>query len=271
MIDIRISRATFATLASLLLVACSDSRTPTDAAARSAGALRVSVDNSEGNAISLAPKSATVMAGNGVLVRAQVVDAGGQPVAGAKATWASTNPAVATAMALPDSGLVSDHGRAAVRGIAAGTAMIIASYENVADTATITVVPRVDSVPSAPERAREFDLTARVSALVPTGQVVRDSILQRLDPIPGARVTVTLLPLLPGETVPAGVPRITTPTVAGTATADAQGTVRFTKLTGSRFRIDVEAPAGSAWKSASVEMGPPFGGTVHREMILQKQ
>jgi hypothetical protein len=255
----------------MLLASCSDDRSPTDGSARAAGTLRVTVDNSEGSAISLAPRSATVMVGHGVLVRAQVVDASGQPVAGAQASWVSTNPAVATAMALPDSGLRSDHGRAAVRAIGAGTALIIASYDKVADTATITVVPRTDSVPTPPQRAKEFDLTARVTALVATGEVVRDSILQRLDPIPGSRVTVTLLPLLPGETVPAGVTAITTPTVAGTATADAQGRVSFTKLTGSRFRIDVEPPAGSGWKAASVEMGPPFGGAVHREVMLQKQ
>lgn len=89
-----------------------------------AGALRVSVENSQGNAITLAPKSATVMIGNGVFVKEQVVDAGDQRVAGAKASWRSSNTAVAIATPLPDSGLVGDHGRAAVRTIAAGTAML---------------------------------------------------------------------------------------------------------------------------------------------------
>jgi hypothetical protein len=257
----------------LLLAGCNDGTTPTDGSARAPDALRVSLDNSAGTALALAPRSATLMVGHGILLRANIVDAGGQPVAGAKASWRSTNSAVARVTPLADSGLVNDHGRAAVSSIAPGTALIIATYENVADTATITVVPRTDSgatpPPPAPPRASEFDLTVRVHGLVATG-MVGDSILQRLDPIAGAAVTVTLLPPLANDTTPTGGAPITSPTVVGTVVTDAQGNARFTKVTSARYRIAVQPPAGSPWTASSTESAAPYGGTAQNHVVLRK-
>ena len=268
----RVMRTVLAAVAGgMMLAACSNSDSPTDGSARAPDALRISVDNSAGTAIELAPRSATIEMGRGIFLKAQVVDAAGQPVPGAKASWRSTTTAVATVTQLADSGLVSDHGRAAVSSIAAGTALIIASYEDVADTATITVVPRTDSgTPTpTPPRASEFDLTVRVQGLTPTG-TIRDSVLNRIDPIPGATVTVTLLPPLPNDTLPPSATPITTPTLAGTGTTDAQGIVRFTKIPSARYRVAVQPPAGSGWQAASIESGAPYWGPAQNYIWLRK-
>jgi hypothetical protein len=257
----------------MTLAACSDSRSPTDGRAREPEALRITVDNSAGTAIAPTPRSATLEIGRGILLKAQVIDARGEAVAGAKATWRSTNSAVATVTALADSGLVSDNGRAAVSSIAAGTTLIIASYEAVADTATITVARRTDSVttppPPPPPAAPEFDLTVHVRGAVAIG-MVGDSVLQRFDRLAGATVTLTLLPPLPNDSLPSGATPITSPTVVGTATTDAQGTVRFTKITSARYRVAVQPPAGSAWLATTMESGAPFWGNVQNDILLRK-
>lgn len=258
------------TFASLALGACG-SDSPTDGAPRPAGALRLSVDTDRsGNAISLAPKAGTIALGQGLILKAQIVDAAGQPIPGASAEWSSTDNAVARVTKMADSGLVSDHGRAVVTSIATGTAKIVAKYEDVADTATVTIVPRPGGgTPGTPaERAREFDLTVRVQGVLQTN-AAGDS-ASRHQVLPGSTVTVTLLPLRQGDSVATGTTPVTAPTVVGTKTADANGTVVFPKLTVSRYRIEVQPPAGSTWMAATNEYSPPYWGQVANEVWLRR-
>jgi hypothetical protein len=258
--------------AGFAIAACSN-ESPTVVDELPRGTLSISVDNSNGTALSLAPKSATLMVGYGTILKAQIADANGAAIAGAKATWRSTNTAVAVARTLPDSGLAIDNNRAAVAAISAGTAMIIASYENFADTATITVVPRTDTAPATqrPPRPTKFDLTVRVlGAQAIAGNPADSASRPPLVLLPGSKVTVTLLPPRAGDTTTVGTTPVTSPTLAGTATTDASGTVKFTGLSIARFRIDVTPPAGSAWTATSLESGAPYWGTIYQDIWLRK-
>jgi hypothetical protein len=258
------------------LAACGDSATEPDDTPLAAGLVSIATDNSNGTAIAITPRSITLMQGFGTLMRAQVVTANGTIVTGARPSWRSTNTAVATVTPLPDSGVAANSGRAGVAAVGLGTALIIASYEDRADTATVTVIARTDSggtrppgsPPPAPPRAREFELTVRVMG-ISHSTTPPDTIGQR-EALAGARVTLTLLPLAAGDSVPAGVPRVTAPTVAGTLTTDAQGFVKFPKQAVTRYRLTVEPPAGTAWKATTMESGPPYFGEPRNEVWLRK-
>lgn len=254
-----------------VLAACSGS--PTTDLPQKPGALRLSIDNSTGTALSVAPKAATLVYGTGTFLKAQVVDASGQLVVGARASWRSTNPSSAIVAALADSGLASDYGRAVISSIAPGTALIIASYEGLADTAVITIIARTDSIAPVPRpqppRAREFDLTVRVWGTEPSVPAADSA--NRYPRIAGAKVTVTLLPLLPGDSVDAGTFRVTEPTVAGTLVTDVNGQVKFTRLPVTRFQLSVEPPAASPWANATQTAGLPYLGDVFSFVMLQKR
>jgi hypothetical protein len=254
--------------------ACSSDSTPTDGNELPRGALNITVDNSSGTALSLAPKAATLPLGHGTILKAQIVDGDGKPVAGAKAAWRSTNTAVARVTAMADSGLAIDNGRAVVASIGTGTALIIASYESFADTATVTIVPRTDSAPgsSPPPRPTKFDLTVRVWGSTPpiTGNPADSALHPPLTLLPGSIVKVTLLPPRAGDTTSVGTTPITAPTLVGTATTDATGKVTFTGLTVARFRVDVTPPSGTTWNVGSVESGAPYWGTIVQDVWLRK-
>jgi hypothetical protein len=103
-----------------------------------AGACTDSTDTSPINALPgpidgvllLSPTSATISAGQTVVLRAQVLDRLGMPMSDVPITWRSHNDAVAS---------VSDGGE--VHGKAEGHAVIIASARGTSRTATIHVLP----------------------------------------------------------------------------------------------------------------------------------
>lgn len=252
--------------------ACAE-KSPTDGN-ETRGALNITVDNSNGTALALAPKAATLPLGQGIILKAQILDGSGAAIAGATASWRSTNSAVARVTPMADSGLAIDHGRAAVASMGAGTALIIASYETYADTATITVVPRTDSgtVTAPPPRPTKFDLTVRVQGYTPpvTNNPADSALHPPLTPLAGATVKVTLLPPRSGDTTTVGTSPITAPTVVGTATTDAAGRVTFPGLQVARLRVDVTPPAGTPWLASSVESSAPYWGTFQQEVWLKK-
>lgn len=234
-----------------------------------AGAVRLTLDNSAGTAVSLAPKSATLIYGHGILLKANIVDASGAKIPGAKPAWRSTNTAVATATALPDSGLAIDNGRAAISSISAGTAMIIASFEGVADTATITVTARPDSTGgggTGTQRPATFEVIARVRGLVTPG----DSFTRVTENLAGATVVLTRLPLQAGDSMPESFPRTAAPTVVGTLTADSYGVVRFPATQVSRYRLTITPPAGANWAGTTVESGPPWSQYAYHDILLRR-
>ncbi|MES2521319.1 MAG: hypothetical protein V4617_01380 [Gemmatimonadota bacterium] len=271
---IRMNRLALLTMGAVALSACG-SDSPTNGNVKSPGTVSISLDNSSGTALSLAPRSATLMQGFGILLQARVLDANGQPIASARPTWRSTNTAVFTVGALPDSGLLIDNNRAAVAAVGQGTALAIATYENLADTTTITVVPRTGGNGGGgtppPPRAQQFDLTLRVVGLVvTTASTPGDSGTRTLQALPGSSVTLTLLPSTQGDSVATGVTPVTTPTVFGTATTDANGVARFTAVPAMRYRIAVQAPAASGWISQTQDASPPYWGAITREVMLRK-
>jgi hypothetical protein len=87
--------------------------------------------------ISVAPKSATLSIGATLQLSALVHDHQGQPVSGRAVVWSSNVSAIAS---VDPGGLV--------RALAAGTSMVIAISEGMADTALMTVTPFIghDSV-----------------------------------------------------------------------------------------------------------------------------
>jgi hypothetical protein len=162
-----------------------------------------------------------------------------------------------------------------VAGVAPGQAYVIASYANLADTTIITVVPRPDSTgqtppppPPAPApRPTTFDATITVLGFVPGADTsVTGSTL-----VPGAIVTLTLLPPMAGDTLPTGITPVTTPIMFGTVTVNAQSQARFSAVPQSRFRIDVVTSADSPWQGASHTSGPPIVATYGRLVTLQKR
>lgn len=232
--------------------------------------LSVAVEKVEGSAVEVAPKSATLPYGTGLFLKAQIRDGAGALVPGARATWRTTNAAVAIVQALADSGLVSDHGRAVVSSIAPGTAMIIAQYESVADTARVTIVPRVDTVTPTPRPAapRDFTLAVTVRGVLPIRPGLDSA--NSVQTLAGAGVTLTLLPALPNDTLPPNGVAVTTPTVVGTVVADANGVARFERQPAARFRISVQPPAGSDWVAQTLEFGFPWSTTIQQTVWLRK-
>lgn len=262
------ARVGSAVLVAMSAAACG-SDTPTRGTPALA-ALSLAIDNANGAAVALTPDSIALVLGHGTFLQARILDASGAPIPGAKATWRSTNTAVAQVTPLADSGLVADHGRAAVTSIASGTALVIATYEQIADTAKVTILPRVDSVATTPSpRARQFDLTVRVQGVLATSATMPDS-ASRHQPLPGAQVTLTLLPLRQGDSVATGVTPVTSPTVVGTVTTDAQGVARFGGVAASRYRIAVQPPSGSSWTGTTSEFGPPYWAQMFNEMWLRR-
>src|SRR6266705_211125 len=92
--------------------------------------------------VSVSPGSATVGAGQTVLLTATPKDAGGNPLTGRIVTWASSNAGLAT---VSGSGLVA--------GVAVGSVTITATSEGQSGTATVTVAVPVASVTVSPASA----------------------------------------------------------------------------------------------------------------------
>lgn len=247
----------------LFATACAD-KPPTQSAAR-ADRIVVSVDGADGSA-SLSQKSATLEYGHGVFLRAGLSDGSGKPIGTAKPTWRTTNPAVATVTPMADSVATEGVNRAAISSIGAGTALVIASFGNVADTATITVVPRTDTSSALPVRPLKFDLTARVIALVSPG----DPLTRVTQIVPGATVTMTLLPTLPGDTLPPNATRFTREWELAPVVADNSGLVRFYNIDATRYRLRVVPPAGSPYSPVVLDFAAPRYPTIYTDAWVRK-
>ena len=257
----RLLHTAFAGLA-VLATACAD-KPPTQAASPP-DRLVVSIYGSEGTA-SLSQKSATLEYGRGIFLRAGLSDGSGKPIS-AKPTWRTTNAGVAIVTAMADSVPAEGVNRAAITSIGPGTALIIASFGTVADTATITVVQRTDTSTALPVRPLKFNLTVRAIALVAPG----DSAHRVTQLLPGARVTMTLLPTLPGDTLPPDATRFTREWELAPVVADNSGLVNFYNIDVTRYRLRVEPPAGSPYAAAVLEFAAPRYSTMFTDAWLRK-
>lgn len=264
-------RASFAAtvIGAGVFAACGES-TPT---ATTADELRVTlaINGVSGESIVVDPRNATLRVGYGAIVQARILDAAGNPVAGARPTWISNNPQVASVTVLPDSGQSTDGLRVSVAARARGVALIIASRGDKADTARFTVTARdsvpTDSTPTPGPRPTRFDVTARVSQNWIDSLVLRDSSLWVAPPIAGATVRFVQLPASPADSSsPAPAP-----VVLATATSDANGNVAFRDMPASRYRLEVVTPAASEWGSANFTYSAPYQSTMHHQLRLIKK
>ena len=243
---------------------CADAPTGGSASPATVHAL---VNNTTGSAVVFDEHNASLQVGYGVLIETRVTDAAGHLVGGARPTWTSTNPTVASVVTLPDSGFTSDGARASVAARAPGTAMIIAAFERSADTVHVTVEPGSGPSPNPPPSLTTFDLSARAVGF--SGGA--DSSKWVFTPVAGAIVSFTQLPRLPGDTIAAAVTPVTVPTVIATATADANGIVSFHAMPAARFRLDVQTPAASVWASRTVDFYAPYLASMRVDVLLQKK
>lgn len=257
--------ATVATLALTALAACSETSPITSGDTKR---VALSLDNSEGDALLLDPRTATLHVGYGMLISAQITGPDGQPVEGARPTWRSTDESVVKLYPLPDSGFVNDGMRVSAAAFSEGTALVIASFGTAADTATITVAPRqVDSTGGVPAPApARFEFGLYVSTEIDSTMLA----IWKREPVPNATVKLTQLPLVVGDSVPEDAQQVSTPTLLGTAVTDEEGLALFNDIPMSRYRVEVIPPPGSAWEAKSFEFGPPLLASVRWEIRLKK-
>jgi hypothetical protein len=71
---------------------------------------------------------------------------------------------------------------------------------------------------------------------------------------------VTLLPQLPGDSIPPNATRFTREWELAPVVSDSSGAVRFVNLDVTRYRVKVEPPAGSPFAATVTEFAaPPYG------------
>ncbi len=208
--------------------------------------------------------------GFGIILRARIMNSTGQTVTAARPVWRSTNPSVVSANPLPDSVGV-DGARVAVAGMAVGTAMVIASYNGLADTSVVTVVTRTDTgttnpPPPPPPRPVVFDATISVRGFVASADTGTTGTLL----LPGATVTLTRLPLAAGDSIAPGVTPVTVPTLFATQAVDANSRVVFRNVPQSRFRVNVTPPPGTDWQAAEFIHPPPQVAVYARTVTLRR-
>jgi hypothetical protein len=229
------------------------------------------VKNNDGGSLMLDPRTATMHIGYGIQVSVNITGPDGQPVAGAKPTWVSTDPSIVKVQVFPDSGLALDGKRAAVWGVKTGTAKVIASYNGVADTAVITIAPAREDNSSgggtSQPRPTSFEAGIYVSNAVDSTSLA----LWRREPIANATVRLIRLPLATGDTIPEGVSTVDTPTLFQTLQTDAEGYALFSNVPMGRFRVEVEPPPGSGWVARSFNYGPRWVSSIRFEVRLPKQ
>lgn len=272
----RKGRAAYGMLAAAVVAAlagCGDGEPPITTNNSQRVSLSLQNQTSDGGALMLDPRTATLHVGYGMLINVKITDASGQNVAGARPTWRSTNTNVVRVHVLPDSGFANDGTRAAIAGVAEGSALVIASFGGAADTARISVAPaRVDSSgnggnPGGPVPVpNDFDVGIFVSTAFDSTMFA----LWRYEPVVNATVRLIRLPNLAADTLPAGVTGVSQPTLFKTAVADTAGFVLFRDVPMGRFRIEVVPPAGSAWEPWAFDYGPPYVANVRYHIQLQK-
>jgi hypothetical protein len=210
-----------------------------------------------------------LVVGSGIILRARIMNSSGQTLIAARPAWRSTNPSVVSANPLPDSA-GADGARVAVGGLAVGTAMVIASYNGLADTSVVTVIARSDTgttnPPPPPPRPVAFDATIAVRGFVASADTGTTGTLL----LPGATVTLTRLPLAAGDSIVSGVTPVTVPTVFGTLTVDATSQVVFRNVPQSRFRVNVAPPPGTPWQPAEFTYPPPQVAAYGRVVTLRR-
>ena len=255
-----VARIATSLLAIGMLAACSSTEQPT---AVSSNRIEVTEESSS-SVIGNDPQNITLMVGMGIIYRARIVDANGQPVSNARPVWRSTVPGVASVNPLPDSAGI-DAGRAAIGAHSVGTALVIATYNGISDTSRVNVIARVDSVPVNPPTG-SFDATILVRGF----DASRDTAGIGSQLIPGSTVTLTRLPSIAGDVLKPGVTPVTVPTVFATLTVDTYSQVVFRNVPQSRFKIQVTPPSGTAWQPTEFTAAPPPGAFYGRIVTLQK-
>lgn len=159
-------------------------------------------------ALELTPAADSLVGvGDTVRLRARVFDRNSRLMASALPTWRTTDSAVAT---------VNSTGR--VSAIGAGTASIIAAFDTVADTTSITVM-----IPSAIEISPAADTLWTIGDTTRLAATVTDS---AGDTIPGARVTWSSLDTLIARVDPYG--RVTARDTGSARIVAATGALRDT-------------------------------------------
>ncbi len=292
-------------VAALMLTssACGDGRALPSEVEQETNVMSMRIDGDGGEALVIDPRTATLPVSSALMIKARITGPDGHVLPNARASWRSTDEAVLSVYPFPDS-VRTDEGddRAHVFARSAGTARVIASYGNVADTVTITVLARtipVDSTPAPPPVDTiitppppgdttiapppppvdtiapppppsawpiVFDAVIDVSTAVDTTLLA----LWVREPVVGATVRVVQLPLRPTDVVPDGAARVSQPTLVGTAVTDTAGFVRITNIPMSRFRIEVQPPAGSAWEPGMAEYGPVGVATMYTRIRLPR-
>lgn len=244
---------------------CSDSPTQ----AKGVGAkVQLTVNNASGSAILLDQHKVSLQTGYGTIIEAKITDAAGATITSARPAWSTTQAMVATLAVLPDSGVATDGARASVGARNPGEALIIASYDGVADTVTVTVEQGAGVPGPGPwQPPAKFTITARATGF--TGGP--DSSKSVFTPVPGTVVTFVQMPKLAGDTIQTSAPQVLVPTVRGTANTDAQGMVTFTDMPGARFRLDMKTPDGSDWASRTFDGFFPYYSPIRVDVLLQKK
>jgi len=90
-------------------------------------------------------------------------------------------------------------------------------------------------------------------------------------PVAGARVKLTLLPLVKGDRVTPNAARYLSADSIGTVVTDSSGQVGFYNIDVTRFRLEVLPPDGESLRAMSQEYGPPVGGLLHYSVPLRKR
>lgn len=252
---------------------CSDGSSPGPAANETQRVtMSLQNENTDGGALVLDPRTATLHVGYGILIGVNITGPDGQPVDGATPSWTSTNPAVVRVDVLPDSGFANDGWRASVAGVSEGTARVIAAYNGAADTAFITVAPaRVDTTDGGGgggsyEIPEKFQVGFYISTDIDSTLLAQWA----REPVPNATVRLYRLPPSVNDSIPSGVPPVTEPTLFATVVSDTAGFVLIHQVPMGPFRVEVDPPAGSAWEPKVLTFSTPYLSSVRYEIRLPK-
>jgi hypothetical protein len=195
--------------------------------------------------VQVLPKPLTISKGYYSVMRAIALDANGARIAGKRASWKSSNPAV---VAASDTGVMY--------GKEVGTAKVYGTIDGKTDSSTVTVVaapppppPPPPTQPELPPVVASFDLTVRVAGTVAGTDTIPTA------PVAGATVKLTRIGGINGDTLAVGI-------AAGSAVTDQTGVAKFKALAGGTYSVEVIPAAGSSYKPGVTRLAPPRSSDV---------